>query len=158
MNARKQILQNSGLCFNCLLKNHIVGECKSPGRCRKCRGKHHTGICEIDDRNRFMMQENLVRDRRIQKQQLQIPTTPYPQIPTTPHQHVPTTHSQIFLLPHNHRFLLPHNNRILLPTIADSYNPHPQIPTTPHPQIPTTPQPQIPITQQQQQQSHQEIP
>jgi hypothetical protein len=97
-----------------------------------------------------MMQENLVRDRRIQKQQLQIPTTPYPQIPTTPHQHVPTTHSQIFLLPHNHRFLLPHNNRILLPTIADSYNPHPQ--------IPTTPQPQIPITQQQQQQSHQEIP
>ncbi len=41
---RKEILQNDGRCFNCLAKNCKVPECKSPYKCFKCQGKHHTSI------------------------------------------------------------------------------------------------------------------
>ncbi|XP_072159636.1 uncharacterized protein [Bemisia tabaci] len=42
--ARRVIVQKYQLCFNCLSKTHGVGQCMSKGRCRACRGKHHTLI------------------------------------------------------------------------------------------------------------------
>ena len=44
--ARKKILLSSGRCFCCLRRSHLAKECPSAGRCRNCRGKHHTSICE----------------------------------------------------------------------------------------------------------------
>ena len=44
--ARKKILLSSGCCFCCFRRSHLAKECLSAGRCRNCRGKHHTSICE----------------------------------------------------------------------------------------------------------------
>lgn len=44
--ARKTILRNSGRCFNCLCKGHISCMCRSQSRCQKCKGKHHSSICD----------------------------------------------------------------------------------------------------------------
>jgi hypothetical protein len=44
--ARKKSLLSSGRCFNCLRRNHLARECTSASRCKQCRGKHHTSICE----------------------------------------------------------------------------------------------------------------
>ena len=43
--GRKQILWTSGRCFVCLRRNHLSWNCRSTGRCAKCRGRHHTSIC-----------------------------------------------------------------------------------------------------------------
>ena len=43
--GRKQILRMSGRCFVCLRWNHLSRNCRSPGRCTRCRGRHHTSIC-----------------------------------------------------------------------------------------------------------------
>lgn len=50
--ARKKILLSSGRCYNCLRKNHLSRECRSTNRCKLCRGKHHTSICERGTRPR----------------------------------------------------------------------------------------------------------
>ena len=42
---RKDIVIVKGLCFNCLGR-HKVSNCRSTNRCRHCRRKHHTAICE----------------------------------------------------------------------------------------------------------------
>ena len=46
--TRKQILKTSGRCFNCLRRNHVSRDCKSPSRCLKCKEKHHTSICDTN--------------------------------------------------------------------------------------------------------------
>ena len=33
------------LCFNCLLSNHMISDCKNPGTCRNCNKKHNTALC-----------------------------------------------------------------------------------------------------------------
>ena len=45
--ARKQLLKTSGRCFNCLRKGHLGRKCRSPSRCQRCGGRHHTSICEV---------------------------------------------------------------------------------------------------------------
>ena len=50
ISARKQILRNSGRCFNCLRKGHVGRLCRSMSRCQKCKGRHHTSICEAQTR------------------------------------------------------------------------------------------------------------
>lgn len=45
---RKQILKTSGCCFNCLHRNHVFRDCKSPSRCLKCKKNHHTSICDTN--------------------------------------------------------------------------------------------------------------
>ena len=47
VSARKQILKTSGRCFNCLRKGHVGRNCRSSGRCQRCKGRHHTSICEM---------------------------------------------------------------------------------------------------------------
>ena len=46
VSAWKQILRNSGRCFNCLRKGHIGCLCRATSRCQQCKGRHHTSICE----------------------------------------------------------------------------------------------------------------
>ena len=36
-------------CFNCMRKNHQVNKCASRFSCYKCKGKHHTAICDKDN-------------------------------------------------------------------------------------------------------------
>ena len=43
---RLEIIKREKLCFNCLGR-HIVPNCKSKYRCRKCGRKHHTSICSV---------------------------------------------------------------------------------------------------------------
>lgn len=46
IDARKQSLRRSGRCFSCLRRGHLSAQCRSASRCRNCRGRHHTSICE----------------------------------------------------------------------------------------------------------------
>ena len=50
--ARKRVLQSSGRCFNCLGKGHLCRNCRSPIRCSRCKGRHHTSLCESQERPR----------------------------------------------------------------------------------------------------------
>ena len=43
--ARKQILKQSGRCFRCLRKGHIGRECRSSTKCSHCNGRHHASVC-----------------------------------------------------------------------------------------------------------------
>ena len=43
---RKKILARKGRCFNCTGSQHQAANCKSKSRCRKCKRKHHTSICD----------------------------------------------------------------------------------------------------------------
>ncbi len=45
---RHNIVRDSKLCFNCLNDNHLVSQCKTKGRCKICRRKHHTSLCSAD--------------------------------------------------------------------------------------------------------------
>ena len=45
VSARKQILRNSGRCFNCLRKGHAARLCRTASKCQQCKGRHHTSIC-----------------------------------------------------------------------------------------------------------------
>ena len=44
--SRRQVLRTSGRCFNCLRKGHLCRDCRSSNRCRKCKKKHYSSICE----------------------------------------------------------------------------------------------------------------
>ena len=47
INARKEILQKKGQCFNCLRAGHVVRVCASQhNNCLKCRQRHHTSLCQ----------------------------------------------------------------------------------------------------------------
>ena len=43
---RKSILRDANRCFNCLRTGHVVKNCQSKSRCRKCHQKHNTAICD----------------------------------------------------------------------------------------------------------------
>ena len=40
-----EIVCKGNLCFNCL-GHHRVAQCRSKARCKHCRGKHHSSLCE----------------------------------------------------------------------------------------------------------------
>ncbi|KAL0839852.1 hypothetical protein ABMA28_016477 [Loxostege sticticalis] len=42
LSARRDFVQTSNLCFNCLGPNHSVITCRLPTRCRICKKKHHS--------------------------------------------------------------------------------------------------------------------
>ena len=44
---RLDIVKGSNLCFNCLA-HHRVSHCPSKFRCRKCKKKHHTSLCNSE--------------------------------------------------------------------------------------------------------------
>ena len=43
---RKAILKRAGRCFMCLKRHHLIRDCRSPARCSRCNGRHHTSICK----------------------------------------------------------------------------------------------------------------
>ena len=45
----KQAVKQYTLCFNCLGKGHVVKDCPSKSRCRKCAGRHHTLLHQSDN-------------------------------------------------------------------------------------------------------------
>ena len=45
LNARREHLRKSFLCFNCLKSGHHSKHCRSHNRCITCHGKHHNAIC-----------------------------------------------------------------------------------------------------------------
>ena len=49
MDARKRMLAQKRMCFNCTGPKHHAGDCKSKIRCQKCGQKHHTSICMRGD-------------------------------------------------------------------------------------------------------------
>ncbi|XP_055622572.1 uncharacterized protein LOC129766131 [Toxorhynchites rutilus septentrionalis] len=44
--ARREETRKKNLCYNCLSKTHNVRNCTSNGRCRDCKGRHHTMLHE----------------------------------------------------------------------------------------------------------------
>ena len=46
---RKDILKKSNRCYNCLLNNHRVQECRNTGCCCYCQRKHNSSICTASE-------------------------------------------------------------------------------------------------------------
>ena len=46
IDARKRLLSNKRLCFNCTGTRHKAAECKSRALCQCCQRRHHTSICD----------------------------------------------------------------------------------------------------------------
>ena len=46
ISKRKEILKKKRRCFLCTKPNHVANSCSSTRKCFKCRGKHHTSICD----------------------------------------------------------------------------------------------------------------
>ena len=46
LSSCKKTLQDSGHCFNCLRRNHLSRNCQSTSRCKLCKKKHYTSICD----------------------------------------------------------------------------------------------------------------
>ena len=44
--TRKELVRSKGLCRNCLNSRHMVAQCTSEARCKKCGQQHHTLLCE----------------------------------------------------------------------------------------------------------------
>lgn len=40
-----EIVKRDRLCFNCL-RHHKANQCQSKGRCKHCRERHHTSLCQ----------------------------------------------------------------------------------------------------------------
>ena len=49
VDARKRMLAQKQMCFNCTGSKHHAADCKSEMRCQKCGQKHHTSICMQGD-------------------------------------------------------------------------------------------------------------
>ena len=48
VSARKKLLAERKLCFNCTGIKHRASDCKSNTNCQNCNKKHHTSICTRD--------------------------------------------------------------------------------------------------------------
>ena len=48
VNTRKEMLQCQSRCYICTKRGHHSRDCKSKGTCFRCKGRHHTSICERD--------------------------------------------------------------------------------------------------------------
>ena len=48
---RKTTLKKAGRCFVCLKRHHLSRDCRSPIKCARCNGRHHTSICREGNGN-----------------------------------------------------------------------------------------------------------
>ena len=44
----KRLISKFGRCFNCIRRGHHARECRTNVSCKKCKGRHHTSLCEIE--------------------------------------------------------------------------------------------------------------
>ena len=51
VNTRKKMLQCQSRCYICTKRGHQSRDCKSKRTCFRCKGRHHTSICERDQDN-----------------------------------------------------------------------------------------------------------
>ncbi|KAI3384411.1 hypothetical protein SNEBB_007069 [Seison nebaliae] len=51
LSQRRARVQRSKRCTNCLRTGHYSDRCLSLGRCRKCKRKHHTSLCDVQERS-----------------------------------------------------------------------------------------------------------
>ena len=97
--GRKQILRTSGRCFVCLRCNHLSRNCRSTGRCAKCRGRHHTSICPTLVPGTSMPATSVTGTPMPAMSVTRTPTSAaHPPLPGTPH--VPTTTSSVCVNSH----------------------------------------------------------
>ena len=47
--ARLEFIKRTQHCYNCLQKGHGIQACRNTGRCRECKGRHHTLLHEPRD-------------------------------------------------------------------------------------------------------------
>ncbi len=43
---RKELLTRGRRCYRCCMPNHVIRDCPSKKKCYKCKGDHHTSICD----------------------------------------------------------------------------------------------------------------
>ncbi|XP_055584807.1 uncharacterized protein LOC129737670 [Uranotaenia lowii] len=60
--TRRELVQKSNLCFNCLLPAHSVRNCTSKTSCRneRCKQRHHTLLCQLGDSQESMVRSTFV--------------------------------------------------------------------------------------------------
>ncbi len=46
LDAKRSILQEKRLCFTCFKKGHLAADCSSNPKCKFCRGKHYSFMCD----------------------------------------------------------------------------------------------------------------
>ena len=54
VNARREILAQKKLCFNCAAGNHRAANCPSKRSCQTCEKRHHTSICDTNSKVNLM--------------------------------------------------------------------------------------------------------
>lgn len=54
---RSQLARRHRLCFNCLGKDHMIRDCPSPRKCKKCGNRHHTLLHEDRSGDRSKQKE-----------------------------------------------------------------------------------------------------
>ena len=58
---RKEILKRKNRCFKCCKSGHVSQSCESGKNCFRCKGSHHTSIC--DGRNVRQKDETETADK-----------------------------------------------------------------------------------------------
>eukprot|EP00795_Rhopilema_esculentum_P008005 gene8005-13914_t len=53
----RRLLSDKKLCFNCTGGKHRAAECRSKIRCQRCTGKHHTSICDQEQQQVLIANE-----------------------------------------------------------------------------------------------------
>ena len=57
--ARRDIVKRKGKCYVCLRSGHIARKCNSQVNCFRCRGRHHTALCESYEKRENRQQREM---------------------------------------------------------------------------------------------------
>ena len=85
VNIRKKMLQGQSRCYICTKRGHHSRDCKSKRICFRCKGRHHTSLCERDkdssrqqtnnDKSNDSKKSNDNNDNKGDNEQMQQPNT-----------------------------------------------------------------------------------
>ena len=91
LGQRKAILKRTGRCFVCLKRHHLSRDCRSPIRCARCKGRHHTSICKEGHTNFQSTRSNVNTNQEPRRQQNQELPPPQNHEPPSPQNHTSAT-------------------------------------------------------------------